>query len=285
MTRIAYILPVHREPVQVTRLIRRLATPSACFVLHVDRRADPSVAAEIALQTRGLPVVFVDPHRCYWGGFGMVRAALKGIRHLVAEEVPFDYAMLLSGQDYPLRPAEAIERFFEEAGDRSYMDAFPLPRPDGWGPRGGMDRIEDWHLIRRKALHLRLPRPRTLPAGLRPYGGGAWWSFSRPVAEHADRFVRDNPEVVTFFEHVLHPSEVFFQSVVMSSPHAASVVPQGLHCIRWEGDAANPVTLRIDDLDDLLGSGMLFGRKFDALVDAAVLDRLDERAVSATVDA
>lgn len=283
--RIAYILPVHREPAQVTRLIRRLATPTACFVLHVDRRADPSLRAGIAAAARDLPVAFVDSHRCYWGGFGMVRAALKGIRHLVSEDVDFDYAVLLSGQDYPLRTPEAIERFFRDAGGRSYMDAFALPRPDGWGSRGGMDRIEDWHLIRRKALHLRLPRARALPAGLRPFGGGAWWSFARPVAQYIDQFVRDNPRVTGFFEHVLHPSEVFFQSVVMSSPLADAIVPESLRYILWESGAANPATLHAGDLDAALGSGMLFARKFDAATDAAVLDLLDERLAPATVDA
>lgn len=285
MTRIAYILPVHREPAQVARLIRRLATPDACFVVHVDRRADPSVYVGIAAETSDLPVEFVVPHRCYWGGFGVVRAALKGIHHLVSEDVDFDYAVLLSGQDYPLCPAEAIEGFFMRAGGSSYMDAFPLPRPDGWGSRGGMDRIEDWHLIRRRALHLRPPRARTLPAGLLPFGGGRGWSFARPVAEYVDRFAQDNPHVSRFFEHVLHPSEVFFQAVVMSSALADTVVPDSLHYIRWEGGAASPAILRVTDLDTVLGSGMLFARKFDAAVDADILDLLDARAVSAPVDA
>lgn len=285
MTRIAYVLPVHREPDQVTRLIRRLATPSAHFVVHVDRRADPAVSAGIVAGTGALPVVFVEPHRCYWGGFGMVLAALKGLRHLVAESVDFDYAVLLSGQDYPLRPAHEIEVFFGNAGGSSYMDAFPLPRPDGWGRRGGLNRVEDWHLIRRRALHLRLPRARTLPADLRPYGGGAWWSLARPVVEYLDRFVRDNPGAITFFEHVLHPSEVFFQSVVMSSSLAGTVVPESLRYIRWEDEAANPVTLGAADLDAMLGSGMLFARKFDAAADSDVLDLLDETAAPVTIDA
>ena len=164
------------------------------------------------------------------------------------------------------------------------MDAFPLPRTDGWGPRGGLNRVEDWHLIRRKALHLRLPRARTLPAGLRPYGGGAWWSFARPVAEYVDRYVRDNPAAIAFFEHVLHPSEVFFQSVVMSSNLADTVVPDSLRYIRWEGGSANPVTLGAADVNDMLGSGMLFARKFDLSLDGAVLDRLDE-LTTAIVDA
>lgn len=284
MIRIAYVVPVHRDPDQVARMIRRLATPSAQFVVHVDRRADPSVRHGIGAGTEALPVAFVEPHRCYWGGFGMVRAALKGIRHLVDEGVEYDYAVLLSGQDYPLRTAREIELFFGDAGGNSYLDAFALPRPDGWGPRGGLDRVEDWHLIRRRALHVQLPRARTLPAGLKPYGGDAWWSLARPMVEYIDWFVRENPAATHFFEHALHPSEVFFQSIVMSSPLAGTIVPESLHYIRWEGDAANPVTLGVADLDAMLGSGMLFARKFDTTRDHEVLDALDEIASEVSID-
>lgn len=273
---IAYLLPVHRGPAQVARLVHRLATDDTVFVLHVDARAGRAVQDEIARCTVDLPAVaFVDRHRCYWGGFGMVRATLKCLRHLMAHDIAYDYAVLVSGQDYPLRPAREIERFFAGAGGKSYMDAFPLPRQDGWGPRGGLDRVEDWHLIRRRALHLGLPRPRRVPYGLAPFGGSAWWALARPVAQYVDAYVREHPGLPRFFEHALHPSELFFQTVVMNSPHAGGVVNESLRFVRWANDARNPVTLSAADLDELLGSGMLFARKFDLEADAAALDALD----------
>ena len=54
---------------------------------------------------------------------------------------------------------------------------------------------------------------------------------------------------------------------------------------RWEDEAANPVTLGAADLDAMLGSGMLFARKFDAAADSDVLDLLDETAAPVTIDA
>ena len=48
---------------------------------HLDRQPEARVFAG----TDGLPVAFVDSHPCYWGGFGMVAAALKGIRLLMRE--------------------------------------------------------------------------------------------------------------------------------------------------------------------------------------------------------
>lgn len=282
---IAYLLPVHRGPTQVVRLLRRLATDDAVFVLHVDARAGKAVEDEIARGVVDLPsVAFVQRHRCYWGGFGMVRATLECLRHLVEHDVAFDHAVLVSGQDYPLRPARELERFFAGAEGRSYLDFFPLPRADGWGARGGLDRIEDWHLIRRRALHLRLPRPRRIPGGLAPFGGSAWWSLARPLAAYVDAQVREHPELPRFFEHALHPSELFFQTVVMNSPHAGSVVNESLRFVRWANDARNPVTLTAADVAGLLGSGKLFARKFDAGVDAGALDLLDAHLDSAVLD-
>ncbi len=93
--RIAYILPVHQNPSQVLRLLDRLTTEGATFVLHGDRRASRGDWEQIVRGAAKLPIVaLLDRHRCYWGGFGVVRAALKGIDHLLSHDAPFDYAVL-----------------------------------------------------------------------------------------------------------------------------------------------------------------------------------------------
>jgi hypothetical protein len=262
----------------VSRLLGRLAGDDVRFVLHVDARAEPAARRGLYALGGELPAVeYVDSHACYWGGFGMVRAALKGIRHLLERGAPFDYAILLSGQDYPLRSARAIAEVLEQGGGRSFIECFPLPRADGWGPRGGLDRVEDWHLIRGRALHLRLPRRRSIPCGLAPFGGGAWWCLPRSVVEHVDAVVRESPRLVRFFEHVLHPSELFFQTVIMGSPFAATVANDNLRHIEWAG-GPNPVVFTSADVARLVASPKLFARKFDPSVDERILDLLDEQA-------
>jgi Core-2/I-Branching enzyme len=79
---------------------------------------------------------------------------------------------------------------------------------------------------------------------------------------------------VRFFEHVFVPDELFFQTLVLNSPHRDSVVDANLRYIDWS-TTPGPKVLRTDDLEALLGSGMLFARKFDETVDAEILDLLD----------
>lgn len=272
-TSVAYVVLAHRNPAQVARLVRRLATDRSRFLVHVDRRAD-AVESEVRRLLAELPSVdFVQPRRrCYWGGFGMVRATLDALEGLVARDVPFDHVVLLSGQDYPVRPAGDIERFLSDNVGHTFMTAERLPNE--W-PGGGLPRIERWHLVSPLVLHLRLPWRRRVPAGLVPYGGGAWMSLARPAVEHVVQLVHRRPDVVHFFEHALHPDELLFQTILMNSTLADTVVNDHLRYIDWSTDPG-PATLRAVDLEKVIRSGRLFARKLDAAVDSGILDLLDD---------
>jgi hypothetical protein len=225
-------------------------------------------------ETEDVPNVrFLARHVSHWAGFGHVRATLKGLADVVERRVAFDYVVLLTAQDYPLRSSAYIERFLGDAGGRSFMNHWPLPSPF-WEPRGGLDRLEDWHLITYRRLHLALPLRRHLPGSLQPYGGGGYWCMARPVAEYVHEFVQRNPAYVRFFEHVYVPDELFFQTIVLNSPLRETIVNDNLRFIDWS-EKPGPTVLRIEHLPKLVESGKLFARKFDVSVDAAILDALD----------
>lgn len=271
---VAYIVSAYKLPDQLVRLLRRLRTGNSHVVVHVDRKTDDRVYDEM---TRGVSelgcVDFVPRHACHWGGFGHVRATLKGIDRLYADEINFDYAVLLTGQDYPIRPAREIERYLEDAGGTSFMNHWTVPHA-AWSGRGGLDRLERWHLVSHRHLHLAVPVSRSVPAGLTPFGGGPYWCLSRAVVDDVRAFVQAHPEVVSFFEHVWIPDELFFQTIVLNSPLRDTVVNDNLRYIDWSRDPA-PAILRRDDLDSIVSSGKLFARKFDTTVDSVILDLLD----------
>lgn len=275
--RIAYIVAAHRDLPLLERLMRRLADDQTTLVVHVDLRAGRPAFDALRGRTQDLPVHFLPRQRLYWGGFGVVGAALEGIRHLLAADEGFDYVGLLSGQDYPLRSPAAIRAELAAADGRSFLHHFPLPF-EGWGPSGGLDRFRRWHFISRFALHLRVPWNRRIPGGLRPYGGGRPWLLTRAAAEHVDAVARNRPGLVEFFRHVLHPDELFFQTVLLNSPLAPTIVDDHRQYIRWAG-GARPATLTMRDLDALLASDCLFARKFDPAVDVEILDKLDVLAL------
>jgi hypothetical protein len=88
------------------------------------------------------------------------------------------------------------------------------------------------------------------------------------------RFVESRPDVVDFFRHVDIPDEVFFQTVLMNSELAGSVVNDNLRYIDWTR-GARPALLEARDLPALRASPKLFARKFDVCHDGEILDLVD----------
>jgi hypothetical protein len=273
--RIAYIISAYQRLNQVSRLVRRLHTDAASFFIHVDKKTDDRDCAALTASLQDLPAVhFLERHVCHWGGFGHVRATLKGIDELARSGTVFDYVILLTGQDYPIKSNDYIESFFTSASGKSFMSFSALPS-ESWSPRGGLDRIDYRHL-RIYGRHLRSPFRRPFPVGLRPYGGGAYWCLSRACIDHVARFVAERPDVVEFFQWVDIPDEVFFQTIVLNSELRDTVVNDTLRYIDWTR-GRRPAILETTDFAALCASSKLFARKFDIEQDENVLDLIDRR--------
>ena len=125
---IAYIVSAYKNPDQVVRLIRRLDGEHAQFLVHVDKKTNEAVYRRIVAPLNELPHVhFLARHRCDWGGFGHVKATIKGIDEIVRQGLEPDYVILLTGQDYPLVTNAAIKEFFVRNNGASFLSHFPLP--------------------------------------------------------------------------------------------------------------------------------------------------------------
>jgi Core-2/I-Branching enzyme len=280
----AYIIRAHHAPAHLERLVRRLDTPKARFYLHVNRRTDDAVYDEMVERLGDVErVTWLPRVACYWGGFSLLEATLEGVRAVAEGETLPGHVLLLSGQDYPLRSAARIEAFLEERKGTSFLPHWSLPAAAWATEGGGLNRIRWTYLerVRVKTRLLRLPIPRRFPAGFRPYGGMAFWALSGESVAYVDRFVRENPGFMRFFRFVKMPDELFFQTVLMNSPLRDKVENSNLHYLDWSAGTANPAILRKDDLPKLLASEKLFARKFDAAVDAEILDLLDREALHA----
>jgi hypothetical protein len=274
--KVAYIVSAYKLPQQLVRLVRRLHTENATFAIHVDAKTSRQVYGAMVDGTRELDrVFFVERHRCHWGGWGHVRATLKGMERLYSGGAEFEYAVLLTGQDYPLRSARAIEGFLAGSGGRSYMSRWRLPS-ERWPGRGGLDRLERRHLVGPRHLHVVLPGRRRLPLGLEPWGGSPYWCLARPALDHVRAVVGERRDVVRFFERAYIPDELFFQTILMSSTLAETVVDSNVRYLDWSRRPA-PAILGVGDLEAMFASGALFARKFDFTLDGKILDLLDER--------
>jgi hypothetical protein len=142
--KLACIVLAHRNPEQLVLLLSVLRHDCVSLYLHVESRSAFATFAR-ALSDAGLSHTMLLPHRdARWRGVGLVDATVDGLARAMADGC--DYAMLISGQDFPLRPVQEILSFAEEARQRSYVRHWPLPTPR-WR-FDGRDRTDFYRLRR-----------------------------------------------------------------------------------------------------------------------------------------
>lgn len=113
--------------------------------------------------------------------------------------------------------------------------------------------------------------------------GSNWVTMDRRAAEALQRYRAEHPGYVRHCRHTLLSDESATQTVLMNDP-ALKVELDVLHYMRWDDPpGAHPDLLTSADYDFVVASGKPFARKFDASVDAEVLDRLDEMLESRAV--
>lgn len=286
--KIAYIISAYKYPEQLIRLIDRLNTDRAHFFVHLDKKTDDQIYFHLVDRLKHLPNVhFLERHKCYWGDFGHVKASIKGIKEIFKNNISFDYAVLLTGQDYPIKSNSQIESFFHQNEGKSFIQYFALPF-EVW-PKGGLDRIENWHLNLFNK-HLTIRGKRKFPNGLKPFGGSSYWCLSRECVQYIYDFVNHNEDYVRYFNSVYIPDEIFFQTILLNSPFKDNLINHSLRYTKWAPKTASlkergsPKILGKNDFEEMANSQNLFARKFDLTKDADVLDLIDEKLLSVNSD-
>ncbi len=288
--KIAFIILAHKNPTYLQRLINHLTISEAQVFLHVDRGV-PSLmyqAIQQALISQS-QVTWLPRYYSHWGSWGLVRASLAGLKKALA--VGCDYALLLSGQDYPLRPMGDLTQFLAAHKGISFLQHYAFA--SGEWPIDGYKRLTRWHFnlempafwFRKKLnnglikLFNRLWPDRPFPAGLEAYGGSQWWCLHRPCIEYLVQFTEQNPQVVNFFKYVRIPDEAFFHTILLNSPWRHTLHNRSLTYVDWAGPPY-PRVLGQVDLATLATADYFFARKFEPSVDALILDQIDQHLLA-----
>lgn len=274
---IAHLILAHSAPVQLARLVKALRHPEARFYIHVDKKVD---IRPFRKHVQGEDVTFVAARvNVRWGAYSMVQATLNGLEEVLRSFQRVTHINLLSGQDYPLAPAGAIQQFSERHSEKNFMRFLKVETE--W--QEALARLDRYHLIhypvvgRNRLANLlnQLLPVRRMPFNMTAVGRSQWFMITGEAASYVVRYLREHPNVVRFFKLTWAPDELIFQTLLYNSPLRSTLVNDDLRYIDWSEGKASPRVLTLDDADALLRSGKLFARKFDAEVDGGILDLLD----------
>lgn len=269
----AYIISAYKRPDLLLRLVAVLG--KAPVAIHIDRKSD--IFARVEAKCAQAPnIALLRRHVCHWGRFGHVRASLEGLAWFL-ERTKADYAILLTGQCYPVKTQAEIERDLIDLEGRSILEttAFPKPEWAGWN-EGGFRRIDRYYFrlgASRPPHAVKLWR-RQLPDGLSPHGGSGYWCLSRAAVEYVLSYIRAHPQILRFFSTTLIPDEMFFQTILANSPLKKDIVSAQIHYTDWSAGGGSPAILNEEMVPAAMVSGAWFARKFEDLKLLTLVDQM-----------
>ncbi|MEO8484800.1 MAG: beta-1,6-N-acetylglucosaminyltransferase [Betaproteobacteria bacterium] len=274
--KVAYLMLAHHKPRQFARVFAALYNPVDLFLVHVDRKATAQTHGAIAEVLAGRANVHCLRSRpLCWGGWSISAIHLEAIRVLLALDVEWRYFANLSGQDYPLKPADAIRAELAVQPDRNHVEAATIESFARADRNDLYRRMRSLHIeVAGRVIDTRFPIPRWGKVRLE-WKGSAWVTLTRDFCEWIDRdpFAR---QCIRALRYTYIADEFLMQTLGMNGPFAETLTGDNRREILWVG-GSHPVTLTMQHSDRLLHSPAHFARKFDEDVDARILDVLARR--------
>jgi hypothetical protein len=223
-----FLVYTFREPKLLARSIRMLSPHKV--VVHVDAKVDitPFTRA-IAPEDRERVFFISERVRVNWGGYSQVQAIRSLVQRGILLAQPTEYLVLLSGQDYPIRPMKDLDALFEKEQGRQFLRYFEISKSEQKyktqiARRHHRDlrflssRTNNQHLRRIRNASVRVLElaskfgtPLQPPEGFRVAHGVTHFAMTAEFANALEDSV--NPTIERFFRAVFVAEEKFYPSL------------------------------------------------------------------------
>ena len=284
--KIGYLVLAHNNPRILARAIGALTSPNCDFFIHIDEKSDIQSFAGI----RGTNHFFAERRLpVYWGEFSQVQAIVLLLRQALRTR-DYDYLVLLSGSDYPLRSPAYIHEFLERNRGLEFISLVKMPAPGKPLARINTIRFPSSKPVLRFAFRALAKfglarRDCRKYLGLEPYAGETWWALTGNACQFILEFVRHNRHLEEYFQNSAAADESFFHTILGNSAFK-SKIRRNLHYADWSVGGDHPATIAEQhvaffeardkiEVSDMFGLGeALFARKFSD-TNLELLDRID----------
>ena len=281
---INYLVLVHKSPKQFCRLINALNSSDSSFFIHIDKKCDENEFKKLVAECGNVHYV-PDENRIdgVWGDLSLVDAALACMRLMLASGTT-GHAVLLSGQDYPLRSLEYIKDYFDAHRDCDFISIYPIPDPKKASENGGLERLISYTFdcknpkdprmkakiqplsFRLKTLvgFVRLLRyrrdilplaaklyfkKRIYPDSLSKHFNEFWCALTKESVEKIVDAFDSNPEIREYYKYTHIPDETAFSSILLKDAESGENMMPMCHYIDWDvSNGGSPKTLNELDI-------------------------------------
>jgi hypothetical protein len=286
--KIAYLLFAYKNPKLMKRMIDRLTDEKSAFFIHIDKKSDMNEFSQIS----GKNIYFhKKPIPVYWAEYSGVQAILNLIRQSFEVGQEYDYHVLLSGSEYPIRSKEYINQYFDKHCGAEFINMIKMPSEAAGKP---ISRINTVRIPSQKTVYRLIVKIlaraglaqrdyRKYLGNMEPYAGNTWWALTRDACHYILEFEKKNPKVSDYFKNTFAPEEMYFHTILGNSEFKPRI-RRNLIYEDWSQKGGHPVPIRREHIDlisscdkmivnDIWGSEeMLFARKFsDDTLDLTLL--------------
>ncbi|WP_242131687.1 beta-1,6-N-acetylglucosaminyltransferase [Aestuariivivens marinum] len=243
-----------------------------CVYIHIDRKIKVEPFDIDQLKGFANVKLISRKYRVNWGGINHLKCILHlAEQALLNKEISMFH--LISGHDYPIKN---ISYFLNIDTGKNYLNYHELPS-EKW-KEGGLNRLMYYNFYDlidakkhrdyifklidfQKKIHFKRRLSKRLP---KLFGGETWWTLNNSTLRYVLDYTHENPRFLKRLRHTFCSEEIYFQTIIMNSPYALTVINDSLRYIDWNTRNGNhPANLDESDLKKIIASNKLFARKFE----------------------
>lgn len=287
MIKHAYLIMIHDDLYQFEKLISLLDDKRNDLYIHVDKKMKNFDFNKYTNYLQNASVKFIDRFDVRWGSVMQIKVTLELIKASIKEK--HNYYHFISGACLPIKNQDYIHDFFNKSGkDFIEYDDFNNISDNN------LNRIKYHHLLEKLWRHKnkfieKLSRfiernfvkvektmgiNRLKNSNLVFRKGPNWFSITENTAKY---ILEKSSDYLKYFRYSYCADELFVQSIIYNSTLKDNLYfkDNKTSCMRYiDWERGNPWTFKMEDLNNLLKSDMLFARKFSSKVDREIIDKI-----------
>ena len=311
----AILIIAHKNLEQLIRLLSVLQDDDFDIYIHLDKKWQVSDGDIKKLINAGENITVLGTrYSGYLDTWSLCKITLELVKEALRKKKNYSYFLLLSGQDYPIKPMSYIKNTLETLYPKPLIDVTPMAK-DNWIYSGFkwirfhpyyrlVEKITDVEVIRKLmlmpaygiqfiiTLFLKSPYQRLKNENCSLYGGSAWWILPVEIINLCLEEYEKNSKIVRTFKMKNTPEETFFQTMTMRSRLKDQVnvndpyeILQNCMTYAYFFDdehepTGHPYILTERNYEMLKQRKEFFARKFDITIDDKILDLIEQNMLS-----
>lgn len=311
----AILIIAHKNLDQLIRLLSVLQDDDFDIYIHLDKKWKVSDGDIKKIINTGENIAVLETrYSGYLDTWSLCKITLELVKEALNGKKNYSYFLLLSGQDYPIKPISYIKNTLETFYPKPLIDVTPMAK-DNWIYSGFkwirfhpyyrlVEKVTDVKAIRKLMLMpaygiqfiitflLKSPYQRLKNENCSLYGGSAWWILPVEIINLCLEEYEKNSKIVRAFKMKNTPEETFFQTMTMRSRLKDQVnvndpyeILQNCMTYAYFFDdehepTGHPYILTESNYEMLKQRKEFFARKFDITIDDKILDLIEQNMLS-----